>query len=208
MPNSQSAEDGLVGGDTGVTSDPNSQSAEEGLVGGDTSNTTEDTNTNTTDSENNLDNPTTDVNIDNYNFDGLNDYANKDSGVEIDGFLFFAEEIKGDDSFAHREFKRTKIMSGGEFVTRGQYVPKSFSFTTTLDIDPNKPNMYDKIFQVMENKPCEIISPYMGDNFKAEVQITKTHPKASPHSLKLEIKVKEIVTPQTTVVGDEVLTYP
>ena len=149
-----------------------------------------------------------DVNLNNYLFDDNNTYANNNSGVEIDGFLFFPDEVKGDESFARREYKRTKIMSGGEFVTRGQYMPKEFSFTTTLDIDPNQPFMYDKIFQIMENKPCEVISPYMGDKFKAEVQIDKTHPKASPANLKLDIKVKEIVTPKTTVVGDATLEYP
>ena len=155
--------------------------------------------------------PTTkkgDINIDNYSFDDNNAYANTDSGVEIDGFLFFPQEVKGEESFARREFKRTKIMSGGEFVTRGQYMPKEFSFTTVLDIDPNEPYAYDKIFQIMENKPCEVVSPYMGDMFKAEVQIDKTHPKASPSNLKLDIKVKEIVDPKTTVVGDSVLEYP
>ena len=149
-----------------------------------------------------------DVNIDNYLFDDNNAFANNNSGVEIDGFLFFPEEVKGEESFARREYKRTKIMSGGEFVTRGQYMPKEFSFTTTLDIDPNTPNMYDKVFQIMENKPCEVVSPYMGDIFKAEIQIDKTHPKSSPSSLKLDIKVKEIVTPKTTVVGDAILDYP
>ena len=149
-----------------------------------------------------------DVSLNDYLFDDNNQYANNNSGVEIDGFLFFPESVKGDESFARREFKRTKIMSGGEFVTRGQYIPKEFSFTTTLDIDPNQPFMYDKIFAIMENKPCEVISPYMGDNFKAEIQIDKTHPKASPSSLKLDIKVKEIVSPNTTVIGDALLQYP
>lgn len=155
--------------------------------------------------------PTTkkgDIDIDNYLFDDNNAYANNNSGVEIDGFLFFPQEVKGDESFARREYKRTKIMSGGEFVTRGQYMPKEFSFTTTLDIDPNEPYAYDKIFQIMENKPCEVVSPYMGDMFKAEVQIDKTHPKASPSNLKLDVKIKEIVSPNTTVVGDSVIEYP
>ena len=149
-----------------------------------------------------------DVNLNDYLFDDNNAYANNNSGVEIDGFLFFPESVKADESYARREYKRTKIMSGGEFVTRGQYIPKEFSFTTVLDIDPNQPFMYDKIFQIMENKPCEVISPYMGDKFKAEVQIDKTHPKSAPASLKLDIKVKEIVTPRTTVVGDAILQFP
>lgn len=149
-----------------------------------------------------------DVSIDNYLLDDNNIYCNNNNGVEIDGFLFFPESVKAEESYARREFKRTKIMSGGEFVTRGQYMPKEFSFTTTLDIDPNQPFMYDKIFEIMENKPCEVISPYMGDNFKAEIQIDKTHPKSAPASLKLDIRVKEIVTPKTTTVGDAILEYP
>ena len=149
-----------------------------------------------------------DVSIDNYLLDDNNAYCNNNSGVEIDGFLFFPESVKADESYARREYKRTKIMSGGEFVTRGQFMPREYSFSTTLDIDPDQPNMYDKVFQIMENKPCEIDSPYMGDNFKAEVQIDKTHPKSAPASLKLDIKIKEIVTPKTTVVGDAILDYP
>lgn len=149
-----------------------------------------------------------DVSLNDYLFDDNNLYANNNSGVEIDGFLFFPESVKGEESFARREYKRTKIMSGGEFVTRGQYIPKEFSFTTTLDIDPNQPYMYDTIFAIMENKPCEVVSPYMGDVFKAEIQIDKTHPKASPSNLKVDVKVKEIVTPNTTVVGDSILKYP
>ena len=149
-----------------------------------------------------------DVSYGKYSFDENNIYAIGDAGVEIDGFLFFPEEVKGDESFARREYTRTKIMSGGEFVTRGQYTPKEFSFSTTLDIDPNQPYMYDKIFQIMENKPCEVVSPYMGDIFNAEVQIEKTHPKASPGSLKLDIKIKEIVDPRTTLVGDTPIKYP
>lgn len=149
-----------------------------------------------------------DANVDKYNFDQNNNYAFGDAGVEIDGFLFFPEEVKGEESYARREYNRTKIMSGGEFVTRGQYTPKEYSFTTTLDIDANKPYQYDKLFQIMENKVCEVVSPYMGDVFNATVEIDKTHPKASPHSLKLDIKVKEVVDPKTSIVGDTPIKYP
>ena len=146
-----------------------------------------------------------------YTFENKSDYYNEcsaDMGVEIDGFLFFPNEVKGDNSFSHREYNRTKIMSGGEFVTRGQYQPRRFTFSTTLTLDPNEPYMYDKVFTIMENKPCEIISPFMGDNFKAEVTIEKTHPTASPSSLNLDITVNEIVDPKTTLVGDTPLEYP
>lgn len=146
-----------------------------------------------------------------YTFENKSDYNNNcgsDMGVEIDGFLFFPEEVNGDNSFSNREYNRTKIMSGGEFVTRGQYQPRSFSFTTFLTLDPNEPYMYDKVFTIMENKPCEIISPYMGENFKAEVQIEKTHPKSSPGVLNLNITINEIVDPKSTLVGDSLIEYP
>lgn len=155
--------------------------------------------------------PTHDLGKDLYSFENKSDYCNNcenDMGVEIDGFLFFPEEISGGNTYSNREFIRTKIMSGGEFVSRGQYTPREFNFKTTLTLDPNEPYYYDKVFQIMENKHCQIISPYMGDNFKAEVQINKTHPKSSPSSLVLDVNVKEIVKPKASLVGDSELEYP
>ena len=155
--------------------------------------------------------PTHDLGKDLYSFENKSDYCNNcgnDMGVEIDGFLFFPEEISGGNTYSNREFIRTKIMSGGEFVSRGQYTPREFNFKTTLTLDPNEPYYYDKVFQIMENKHCQIISPYMGDNFKAEVQINKTHPKSSPSSLVLDVNVKEIVEPKASIVGDSELEYP
>lgn len=151
---------------------------------------------------------TYDLGILDYHFDGNNEYANNHSGVEIDGFLFFPDEVGGDESFTRRDFKRTDIMSGGQFISRGQYIPRKFSFNTTLEIDPDNPNMYDKVFQIMENKLCEIISPYMGEMFKGTVKIDKTHPKASPRDLKLSIGVEEAPDPKATVVGDTTIVYP
>lgn len=152
-----------------------------------------------------------DMGKDLYIFENKSDYCDNcgdDVGVEIDGFLFFPEEVSGNNTYSNREYIRTKIMSGGEFVTRGQYQAREFSFKTTLTLDPSEPYMYDKVFQIMENKPCEIVSPQMGDNFKAEVSITKTHPKGSPSTLLLDVEVKEIVDPKSTLYGDEVLEYP
>lgn len=146
-----------------------------------------------------------------YSFENKSDYNDNcgdDVGVEIDGFLFFPEEISGSNTFSNREYNRTKIMSGGEFVTRGQYNAREFSFKTTLSLNPMEPSMYDKVFTIMENKPCEVMSPFMGDTFKAEIEITKTHPTASPGSLVLDINVKEIVEPKSTLVGDSVIEYP
>ena len=146
-----------------------------------------------------------------YSFENKSDYINNcgnDFGVEIDGFLFFPEEVSGNNTYSNREYTRTKIMSGGEFVTRGQYKPREFSFKTTLTLDPHEPYAYDKVFEIMENKPCEVMSPFMGDTFKAEIEISKTHPRASPGALVLDITVNEIVDPKATLVGDSVIEYP
>lgn len=152
-----------------------------------------------------------DIGKDLYSFENISDYINNCGstvGVEIDGFLFFPEEVSGGNTYSNREYTRTKIMSGGEFVTRGQYNAREFSFKTTLTLDPREPYAYDKVFEIMENKPCEVISPFMGDNFKAEIEISKTHPKSSPGALVLDITVKEIVEPKATLVGDTPIDYP
>lgn len=146
-----------------------------------------------------------------YSFENKSDYINNcgdNVGVEIDGFLFFPEEVSGNNTYSNREYTRTKIMSGGEFVTRGQYKPREFSFKTTLTLDPREPYAYDKVFEIMENKPCEVMSPFMGDTFKAEIEISKTHPRASPGALVLDITVNEIVEPKATLVGDTLIDYP
>ena len=59
------------------------------------------------------------------------------------------------------------------------------------------PEKYDDIFEEMVSRPCEVISPYMGGKFDAEVIIQKTAPEASPNHIELDIQVKEI--PDATV---------
>ena len=130
-----------------------------------------------------------------------------DYGVEIDGFLFFPDEVKS-NNLPSREFVRTKIMSGGEFVTRGQYVPKEFTFSTVLDVNPLTPYEYDDVFLTLMNKSCKVISPYLGEMFNGEVKISKVHPKASPHSLKIDVTVKEIPPVDKRVKGDDWISYP
>ena len=131
------------------------------------------------------------------------------NSVDIDGFLFFADEISPDNSYAKREYNRTSIMSGGEFVSRGVYKPKEFSFNSSFEIDPSEPYIYDTVFSLMENKAggCEIISPYVG-HFWGEVSINKTHPESSPHIIEVEVKIKEIPKPNANLYGDGVIEYP
>ena len=129
-------------------------------------------------------------------------------GVDIDGYLFFPKQVDGDESFSHREFQRTKIMSGGEFVTRGQYIPKEFSFDTIIDIDPEELDSYINIFSAMENKVCTVTSPYMGGMFKAEVTVSVTNPETSPHVIECKVKIKEIPDAMARLKGDPVIQYP
>ena len=130
------------------------------------------------------------------------------TGVDIDGYLFFPKKVDSNESFSHREFIRTKIMSGGEFVTRGQYIPKEFSFETIIDIDPDKLDDYLNIFSAMENKVCRITSPYMGGMFKGEVNVNVTNPESSPHVIECKVTVKEIPSAMARLKGDPVINYP
>lgn len=130
------------------------------------------------------------------------------TGVDIDGYLFFPKSVDGDESFSHREFLRTKIMSGGEFTTRGQYIPKEYSFDTVIDIEPKDLDKYLKIFSKMENRVCRITSPYMGGMFKGEVNIAVTNPESSPHIIECKVKIKEIPDIMARLDGDPIIKYP
>lgn len=132
-----------------------------------------------------------------------------DKAVEIDGFLFIPNEIKTDQSYSSREYTRTSIMGGGEFVSRSVYKPREFSFETSLDIDPDEPYLYDNVFSLMMNKSggCEVIASWIG-LIKGEVDIIKTYNEATPHSLHLEIKIKEIPSVDALTSGEKGLQFP
>ncbi len=136
------------------------------------------------------------------------EFDDNTTGVDIDGYLFFPRKVEGDESFSHREFVRTKIMSGGEFVTRGQYIPKEFSFDTIIDINPEDLDDYTNIFSTMENKLCTITSPYMGGIFKGEVNIKVTNPETSPHVIECKVTIKEVPDIMARLKGDPVIQYP
>ena len=136
------------------------------------------------------------------------EFDDNTAGVDIDGYLFFPKKVDGDESFSHREFNRTKIMSGGEFVTRGQYIPKEFSFDTTIDINPEDLDKYCNIFTEMENRVCTITSMYMGGKFKGEVSVNVTNPESSPHVIECKVKIKEIPDAMARLKGDPVIQYP
>lgn len=130
-------------------------------------------------------------------------------GVEIEGFLFIPEEIQGDESYRKREFQRTKIMSGGQFVSRTAYVPREYSFTCYFDVEPEEPYAYDEIFTKMQNKKCKVISPYISSNpFYSEVKIQKTNPQNAPGTIKVDVKLKEIPDAKLRIQGDAEFNYP
>lgn len=136
------------------------------------------------------------------------EYDDDTAGVDIDGYLFFPKKVSGSESFSHREFIRTKIMSGGEFVSRGQYIPREYDFETIIDIDPDELDDYYNLFTTMENKVCTITSPYMGGIFKGEVKVELTNPEASPHVIECKITIKEIPDVMARLKGDPALQYP
>lgn len=129
------------------------------------------------------------------------------TGVDIDGYLFFPKQVDS-EGFSHREFVRTKIMSGGEFVSRGQYITKEYSFDTVIDIQPDEIDKYLKIFQLMENKVCRVTSPYMGGMFNAEVSIKVTNPESSPHVIECNVTIEEIPGVMAKCDNDPKIVYP
>ena len=131
-----------------------------------------------------------------------------DATVEIDGYPFYAEEITGNESYNRRELNRQSLLGGTEFVTRGKYIARDFSFTTTIYFPTGHPEKYDDIFEEIVSKPCTVISPYMGGMFKAEVIIQKNAPESSPNHLELEIQVKEIPDPTRSNIPNDTFTKP
>lgn len=122
--------------------------------------------------------------------------------VEIDGYPFFGENISGgNNSYNRRELNRQKLLGGTENVTRGKYMSREYRFSTDVYTEGN-PRIFDEIFLDMSNKPCEVISPYMGGKFNAEIIIEREDEEASPEHMRLEITVKEIPEQQPNIPGE------
>lgn len=130
----------------------------------------------------------------------INETVNEN--VEIDGYPFYAENITATEAYNRRETNRTSILNGTEHVSRGKYVVRDYSFTTTVFVPDNRPDVHDDIFREMMSKPCEVISPYMGGKFMAEVIIQKDIEEASPNHIKLDIQVIEIPDTESLIPGD------
>ena len=121
--------------------------------------------------------------------------------VEIDNYPFYAENITSTNSFPRRELIRQKILGGTESVTRGKYLGREYSFDTEVYTEGN-PRIFDDIFQEMVNKKCEVISPYMGGKFMAEVIIEYEDEESSPDHRRLNVAVKEIPDEKPNIPGE------
>ena len=125
--------------------------------------------------------------------------------VSLDGVDLIMEECTPNESYNRRETIRHTIIGGTQTVIRGNYIVRDYTFTTHVLIDPQFPDVYDKVFKEWQSKPVEVISKYMGGKFNAEV-IIKRHPNDSPHYLSLEIQVIEI--PEKSVIPNDVVDLP
>lgn len=128
--------------------------------------------------------------------------VNVSENIEINGYPFFAENISSDEAYNRRELNRNSILGGTEIVTKGKYVSRSYSFTTTIYHPENRPDAYEKILKQIVSNTAEVISPYMGGKFKAEVLIQKNIEESSPNHMVLDFTVTEIPTSKSNIPGE------
>lgn len=135
---------------------------------------------------------------------GMYDDINEDvsENIEIDGYPFYAENITANEPYNRRDTNRESIMNGTEHVTRGKYIVRDYRFTTTVYVPEGRPDVHDDIFREMVSKPCEVISPYMGGKFMAEIIIGQDFEEASPNHIKLDVQVIEIPEKESLIPGD------
>lgn len=123
--------------------------------------------------------------------------------IEIMGYPFYAENISSEEAYNRREYNRNSILGGTESVTKGKYIPRSYTFTTTIYHPADRPDAYEKIFKEMVSNPQEIISAYMGGKFKAEIIIQKNVEESSPNHMVLDFSVTEIPEQNSNIPGEK-----
>lgn len=128
--------------------------------------------------------------------------VNVSENIEINGYPFFAENISSDEAYNRRELNRNSVLGGTEIVTKGKYVPRSYSFTTTIYHPENRPDAYEKILRQIVSNTAEVISPYMGGKLKAEVLIQKNIEESSPNHMVLDFTVTEIPSSKSNIPGE------
>lgn len=126
--------------------------------------------------------------------------------VKIMGYSFYTDDIESDEPHNRRERTFTPLLNGTEEVTRGEYVHRSFSFSSLISFPPDKPEIYDPLFKKMESKPVEVISRYMGGKFNAIVTLRKSFPY--PNRIKVDVKITEVPGKKSLIPGESVITVP
>lgn len=121
--------------------------------------------------------------------------------LEIDAMPFYIDDWDIANYTQKRELNETQIALGVPFVTRGKLIPREGTFYTTIDIEPGHPDVYFKIFNQLNNKPCEVYCPLLGGIFTAGVTILPQ--KDTPSTLKLQITIKEIITGKSSIPGEQ-----
>lgn len=122
--------------------------------------------------------------------------------IKIMGYPFYAENITANEPYNRREREFTSILGGTERVTRGKYIHREFSFSTTIYFPTGRPNAYDKIFKKMVSKPVEVISKYMGGKFNAIIKLEPSFPENSPNHMDLNVTVTEVPEVKSRIPGE------
>ena len=129
---------------------------------------------------------------------------NSEHNLEIEGMPFYIDEWDLNEATPRREINETQISLGVPFVSRGKFIPREGTFYSTINIEPNNPDAYYKIFTKLNNKICEVYCPLLGGIFKATVQIKPQ--KDTPTTLKVQIWIKEVITNgKSNIPGEESL---
>lgn len=120
--------------------------------------------------------------------------------LEIMGYPFFAEKVSPNEAFRRREINVNNVVGGTQIVNKGAYVGLDFTITTHVHVNPDRPDEHHAIFQEMMSKPVEVVSPEIGEPFKASVVIKPEH--VYLNSLELSISIKEIPEKNSKIPGE------
>lgn len=131
----------------------------------------------------------------------LYDVPTDGCNLEIMGYHFFAEEVSPNEAFRRRELNFNSIVGGTKKVTNGEYIGLEFSVTTHVKINPQTPDMHNRIFEEMMGKPVQVVSPDLGGTFTANVIIKPE--RETVNYLKLTINIKEIPDKVSMIPGEK-----
>lgn len=118
---------------------------------------------------------------------------NVDGTIFINDYAFVMESVSVDNSSTNYDIVSTKILGGTEVNTRGDWIGRSFSFTTYLRFnEEDYHDKYDEVLNELSSKPCEIISQDFGGTFIAKVDFKKNPIVSNPNGMELNVSIKEL----------------